>query len=160
MKIEIAQVITHIIGFLITVWLLKRYAWKLLWEKMEERKNRIKDDFRQIEVEKAKAAQLLVEYESKLKNIEQERRQKINEAITEANKYGTDIKAHAQDEARQIVARTAEQLEQDIARARVQLKEEMVNITLLAAEKILHEKLDEKKERVLIDRFIDGIEKA
>jgi F-type H+-transporting ATPase subunit b len=160
MNIEIAQVITHIIGFLITVWLLKRYAWKLLWEKMEERKNRIKDDFRRIDEEKAKAAQLHAEYEEKLKNIEQERRQKINEAIAEANRYGSDIKAQAQDEARQIVARTAEQLEHDIARAKVELKEEMISITLTAAEKILHEKLDEKKERMLIDRFIDGIEKA
>ena len=160
MNIEIAQVITHIIGFLITVWLLKRYAWKLLWEKMEERKNGIKEDFRRIAEEKAKAEQLHAEYENRLKNIEQERRQKIYEAIAEANLYGTDIKAQAHDEARQIVARTAEQLEHDIARARVELKEEMISITLTAAEKILHEKLDEKKERMLIDRFIDGIEKA
>ncbi|MEP0828277.1 MAG: F0F1 ATP synthase subunit B, partial [bacterium] len=33
-------------------------------------------------------------------------------------------------------------------------------ITLSAAEKILREKLDEKKERQLIDQFIGNIEKA
>ena len=47
-----------------------------------------------------------------------------------------------------------------MAKAKVQLKEEMVSITLLAAEKILHEKLDEPKERELIGRFIDNVEKA
>ncbi len=36
----------------------------------------------------------------------------------------------------------------------------MVNITIRAAEKILHEKLGEAKERELIGKFIDGIEKA
>jgi len=66
----------------------------------------------------------------------------------------------AQEEARGIVTRTNEQLQRDIASAKVQLKEDMVSITLSAAEKILHEKLDASKERQLISGFIDGIEKA
>jgi F0F1-type ATP synthase membrane subunit b/b' len=47
-----------------------------------------------------------------------------------------------------------------VAAAKVQLKEDMVSITLSAAEKILHEKLDIQKERELIGKFIDNIEKA
>ncbi len=160
MNIEIAQVITHIIGFLITVWLLKKFAWKPLLSMMDERRQKIKDEFQRIDDEKAKAAQLKSDYENKLKNIESERRQKISEAVNEANKIASEIKAGAQTEARGIVARTAEQLDRDIAKAKVLLKEDMVNITMSAAEKILHEKLDEKKERQLIDKFISSIEKA
>lgn len=160
MNIEISQVITQIIGFLITVWLLKRFAWKPLLSMMDERRQKIKDEFQKIEDEKAKAAQLKCDYENKLRNIESERRQKISEAVNEANKIASEIKAGAQTEARGIVARTAEQLDRDIAKAKVLLKEDMVNITMSAAEKILHEKLDEKKERQLIDKFISSIEKA
>jgi len=127
---------------------------------MDERRQKIKDEFQRIDDEKAKAAQLKSDYENKLKNIESERRQKISEAVNEANKIASEIKAGAQTEARGIVARTAEQLDRDIAKAKVLLKEDMVNITMSAAEKILHEKLDEKKERQLIDKFISSIEKA
>ena len=95
-----------------------------------------------------------------MKNIDAERRQKITEAVNDGNKIASDIKVKAQEEARDIINRTNEQLERDVAKAKVQLKEEMVMITLTAAEKILHEKLDEKKERELIGKFIDNIEKA
>ena len=160
MSLEISQVLTHIIGFLITVWLLKKFAWKPLLSMMEERRQKIVDEFDKIDNEKAEADKLKAAYEDKLKNIEAERRQKIAEAVNEANKVASDIKISAQEEARGIINRTHEQIGRDVASAKVQLKEDMVNITLVAAEKILHEKLDDAKERQLIGRFIDGIEKA
>ena len=160
MNIELAQVLTHIIGFLITVWLLKKFAWKPLLSMMEERRQKIQDEFDNIETKKQDADKLRTEYENKLKNIEAERRVKITEAVNEANKLASDINMNAQEEARGIINRTNEQLDRDVAKAKVQLKEEMVTITLTAAEKILHEKLDDKKERELIGKFIDNIEKA
>jgi F-type H+-transporting ATPase subunit b len=160
MNIEISQVLTQIIGFLVTVWLLKKFAWKPLLSMMNERRQKIVDEFQNIDDEKARAAALKADYEEKLKNIEAERRQKIADAVTEGNKVASEIKAHAQEEAHGIVTRTAEQVERDIAKAKVQLKEEMINITLTAAEKVLQEKLDQKKERELIDRFITNLEKA
>ena len=160
MNIEISQIITHIIGFVITVWLLKKFAWKPLLSMMEERRQKIINEFQKIEDGKAEAEKLKAEYENKLKNIEAERRQKIAEAVNEANKLASDIKIQAQEEARNIINRTNEQLKRDIDKAKVALKEEMVRITITAAEKILKEKLDEKKERELILKYIDSIEKA
>jgi F-type H+-transporting ATPase subunit b len=160
MNLEWQQVLTHIIGFLATVWLLKKFAWKPLLGMMDERRQKIVDEFKQIDNEKEAAEKLKGQYEDKLKNIEAERRQKIAEAANEANKLASDIKMHAQAEARGIVNRTTEQLKRDVDSAKAQLKEDMVKITLLAAEKLLHEKLDASKERQLIGKFIDGIEKA
>lgn len=160
MNIDLAQVLTHIIGFLITVWLLKKFAWKPLLGMIEERRQKIIDEFKEIEDGKSDVEKLKLEYEDKLKNIDTERRLKITEAVTQANKMASDIKISAQEEARGIISRTTEQLERDVAKAKVQLKEDMVNITLKATEKILREKLDEKKERELIGRFIDNVEKA
>lgn len=159
-SIEWQQLLTHTLGFLITLWVLKKFAWGPLLALLEERRQKIIDEFDNIEKEKETTETLKVEYENKLKNIEAERRQKIAEAANEANKMASDIKMSAQIEARGIVSRTNEQLERDIASAKVQLKEDMVSITLAAAEKILHEKLDEAKERQLVSGFIDGIEKA
>ena len=49
LKIEIPQLITHIIGFLIALWILKRYAWKPLLALLDERRERIKNGFAEIE---------------------------------------------------------------------------------------------------------------
>jgi len=160
MSIEISQLITHAIGFLITVWLLKRFAWKPLISMMEERRQKIIGEFQKIDDEKAAAEKLKAEYNDKLKDIDAERRQKIAEAVNEASKIASDIQVEAQEKAHKMITDTNEKLTRDVARAKVQLKEEMISITLTAAEKILHEKLDEKKDRELIGRFIDNIEKA
>ncbi len=159
-SLEWQQLLTHTLGFLITLWVLKKFAWIPILNLLEERRQKIVDEFDNIDKEKDMTEKLKAEYENKLKNIEAERRQKIAEAANEANKLASDIKISAQEEARGIVNRTNEQLQRDIASAKVQLKEDMVSITLVAAEKILHEKLDESKERQLISGFINGIEKA
>lgn len=159
-SLEWQQLLTHTLGFLITLWILKKFAWGPILGLLDERRQKIVDEFDNIDKEKEATEKLKVEYENKLKNIEAERRQKIAEAANEANKLASDIKISAQEEARGIVNRTNEQLVRDIASAKVQLKEDMVSITLAAAEKILHEKLDEAKERQLVSGFIDGIEKA
>jgi F-type H+-transporting ATPase subunit b len=142
------------------LWILRRYAWKPLLGLIDERRQKIIDEFKEIDDKNAEADKFKAEYADKLKNIEAERRQKIAEAVNEANKLASDIKISAQEEARGIITRTNEQLGRDVAKAKIALKEEMVAITLSAAEKILHEKLDEAKEREMIGRFIEEVEKA
>ncbi len=159
-SLEWQQLLTHAVGFLLMLWVLKKFAWHPLLNLMDERRNKIKDEFERIDTEKAETEKIRADYEGKLKNIDAERRQKIAEAVNEANKMASDIKIGAQEEARGIINRTNEQLVRDVAKAKVQLKEEMITITLTAAQKILREKLDDAKERQLIGQFIDNIEKA
>lgn len=160
MNFELQQLLTHAVGFLITVWLLKRFAWGPLLAIMEERRKKIIDEFASIEREKVQVAQLTAEYEAKLKQIESDRRQKLVEAVTEGKKIAEDIKAQAREEARQTAHKAKEDLEREVVKARVQLKQEMVSITMAAAEKVLREKLDDAKHRQLIGGFIDSVEKA
>jgi F-type H+-transporting ATPase subunit b len=158
--LEWQQILTHALGFLIVLWILKKYAWGPLLGMLEERRQKIVDEFQKIDDERAATEKLKGDYEGKLKNIEVERRQKIAEAVNEANKMASDIQVEAQQKARDMINQTKEQLARDIASAKIQLKEEMVSITMSAAEKILREKLDEAKERELIGRYIEEIEKA
>ncbi len=86
MDLQWSQLLTHLIGFLITVWLLKKYAWGPLLNIMEERRAKIKSEFDSIEEEKANVARLTAEYESRLKEIDSERRAKLVEAVNEGKK--------------------------------------------------------------------------
>ena len=160
MDIQWQLLITHVVGFLITLWILKKYAWKPILGIMEERRNRIKDEFDKIDKEKEDVSRLTAEYQEKLKGIEAERRAKIIEAVNEGKKMAEEIKASAREEGKQIQARARADLERDVAKAKVQLKDEMITITMTAAEKIINEKLDDEKHRQLIGSFIDNMEKA
>ncbi len=157
---DLAQAITHLISFLLALWLLKKFAWTPLMNLLDERRNKIKDEFDLIENEKANVARLSDDYESKLKHIDEERRAEIVKAVEEGKKIAAEIKSTAQHEARELADKTKRDLEREVAKAKVQLRDDMVGITLTAAEKVIHEKLDDKKHRELITRFIDGLEKV
>lgn len=159
-KIEWQLLLTHAVGFLITLWILKRYAWKPLLSLLEERRNRIIGEFQQIDDEKKKVADQQALYESKLKDIESERRARIVEAVDEGKKVAAEIKTHAQAEVKELHEKAKADLEREVAKARVELRDQMVSITMTAAEKLVHERLDDAKHRDLIDRYIRSLEKA
>ncbi len=160
MNFELQQILTSAVGFLVFVWIMKKFAWGPVLELLEERRNKIEQEFKGIEQSKADVAALTEEYESKLRDIEAERREKIVQAVNEGKKMAEEIKTKAREEARLMEVKAKADLEQDVAKARVQLKDEMVGITMAAAQTILGEELDEAKHRNVIDRFIDGVEKA
>jgi F-type H+-transporting ATPase subunit b len=160
MDISLSQIITHAIGFLITLWILKKFAWKPLLDMMEERRSKIAGEFQKIEDDKADVDRMAADYDGKLKDIDNERRAKLVEAVNEGKKVAEEIKAAAHSEARKIHEKARADLAQDVAKAKVQLKDDMIALTMVAAEKIVVEKLDDAKHRDLIGRIIDGVEKA
>lgn len=160
MDLQWQQLLTHLIGFLITVWLLKKYAWGPLLAMMEERRNKIISEFDSIEAEKEKVAEMAAVYETKLKDIDADRRARLVEAVNEGKKIAAEIKAEAHEEVKQAGVKAAEELEREVAKAKVQLKNDMVNMTISAAEKIINEKLDDAKHRELIGGFLNNVEKV
>jgi len=158
MQVELAQILTHIAGFLIAFWVLKRYAFKPLLKMLEDRREKIRADFDDADQAKASAEKLVADYEERIKNIEAEARQKIQEAINESRRIGAEIKEQAHAEARGIIEKAKGDLVRDIATARAQLKEEIVAMTLAATQKIIYESLDDQRHRKLINDFIDQVE--
>ncbi len=160
MEISLAQLITHAIGFLITLWILKKFAWGPLLAMMDERREKIAGEFQKIEDDKTEVDELAAQYEGKLKEIDNERRVKLVEAVNEGKKVAEEIKRAAHAEARKINEKAKLDLAQDVAKAKVELKSDMVSLTMAAAEKIIRERLDDAKHRELIADFIDNVEKA
>jgi len=150
-------IVTQIIGFLLTVWILKAFAWKPLLKMLEDRKNKIAGDISDAEKIKSDAEKLLDDYNAKLRDIETEARSKIQDAIGEGNRIAAEIREQAREEAHQIVEKSREELSRDIAKARVQLRDEMVGMAITAAEKIISIKLDDSEQRRLLDDFLKEV---
>lgn len=154
------QIATHMLGFLLVVWLLKKYAWGPLMDMIEERREKIIGEFREIDLRKQDVDNQRKEYDDKLKEIEQERRQKLLEGVNEGQKIATDLKAKAQAEAKDIIVKAKQETQRELAKAKAQLKGDMVAITLSATEKILGEKLTADKDRELVSSYIEDLNRA
>ena len=155
--IDVRQVLTQILGFLLLVWILRQTAWGPLLGMLEARRQKIAGEFQEAERRKAEAAELKVRYEGELKGIEVQARQRLLDAIAEGEKVAAEIRAQAQVEAQRRLERATEEIERENEKAKEILKERIIALSLGAAEKILRENLDEATQRRLATEFVDEV---
>ena len=160
MHVDWPQLLTHALGFLIFVWVLRKFAWGPLLGLMEERRAKIAGEFDEIENQKAEVAKVSADYETRLKEIDAERRAKMVEAVKEGKQLAADIKAEAMKEVRLLHEKAKVDLLRDVAQAKVQLRDEMVAMTMMAAQKIVRAEMDDAKHRDLIGQYIDDLGRA
>lgn len=152
--IDVRQLATQAIGFLLVLWVLGKYAWPKVLGFLEERQHKIRTDLQHAEFERAEAARLKAELDQELRAIEAKARQRIQEAVTEGQRVAADIKASAQKDATGRLQRVTDEITRERAKAAVALKEDLVHMAISASEMILREKLDAKTERRLAEEFI------
>jgi F-type H+-transporting ATPase subunit b len=150
--------VTQIIGFLIVLWVLRRYAWGPVLGMLEERRLRIANEVAGAERLRQEAMALKAEYESQLRTIEVQARERIQKAVIEGQKVADEIRAKAQAEARVAADKTRANLELDFKKARVELREEIIGLALGAAERLLQERLDAKEHGQVVERFLRELE--
>ncbi len=154
----IAEVLTHIIAFLLLFWLLKRFAWRPVISLLDERRRVIRESIESAEAKQKTAGNLLEKYQGMIDRIDEDARTRMNQAIEEGRRIATEITEKARGEAQQIKDKAQRSIQLDIDRARADLKNRVVALTIRASERLLRERLDDAKHRELVARFIDDVE--
>ena len=155
--IDIRQVITQILGFLILLWGLRKFAWGPVLAMLETRRQKIAGEFDLAARKQTEAEQLRARYEQELKTIDAQARQKLQEAVAEGQKVAGEIKTQAHLDAAARVARAEDEILREREKAKEILKEQMIVLSMRGAEKILRQKLDEASQRRLVSEFIDEV---
>ncbi|MBA2368750.1 MAG: F0F1 ATP synthase subunit B [Candidatus Protochlamydia sp.] len=158
MYLELQQVLTQIVAFLIMVWVLKKYAWQPILGLLNERKQLIQSEFDTIEEQKKSVAILTEEYNNKLHGIEAQSRKQIQEAIVKGREMAQEIEQETRAKAVSILNKAQAEVQKEIAEAKEQLKKDVVNLSMQAVEKIIGEKLDSQKDQKLIEESLQKAE--
>lgn len=150
----IAQVLLQMFCFYMFYLVLKKYAWGPVLGLIDERNEKIEQGFQRAEDAEKSAAELKEEYAARMRGIEEEARQKINEAINDGRRTAEEItqRARAESEKTQQEARETVQLE--LAKARAELKQEIVRMTLAATEKLVRESMDDERHQRMVENFV------
>jgi F-type H+-transporting ATPase subunit b len=155
--IDIKLVLTQILGFVILVWILGRFAWGPIVAGLEARRQKIAGEFAEAERRKQEADQLKAKFDAELRGIEALKRANIQEGIAEGQRVAAEIKAHANDEAQARLHRAEDEMAREREKAKELLKEQVVALSIRTAEKILQSKLDDPAQRKLAAAFIDEV---
>src|SRR5262245_16080351 len=155
--VDIPQVLTQILGFLLMVWILRRYAWGPLLAMLEARREKIAGEFKEADRLKGEAIELKARYDADLKGIEAQARQRLTEAVAEGQRVAGEIRAQAQKDAAQRIENAADEILREREKAKEVLKGQVIDLSMRTAEKILRQKLDDPAQRKLTAEFIDEV---
>ena len=159
LQLDVQQIISQAISFLILLWVLRRFAWRPLLSMLDQRRERIEQDLAQAAAQKEELTLLEQEYRKRLATIDQEARVKIQEAIQESKRIAMEIQGEARLSAQAILTKANETIELELAKAKVTLRDQVAQMTMSAVERILQKKLDAETDRFLVEAFLEDLER-
>ena len=158
LQLDVQQVISQALSFLLLLWVLRRFAWRPLLAMLDGRRARIAQEFQQVAQSKAGLERLQEEYGKRLAVLEDEARSKIQQAVLEGKRIAAEIQEQARAQGLALITKSKDTVELEIAKAKVTLRDELAALTIGAVERILHEKLDAEKDRQLVNAVLDELE--
>ena len=144
----------QIVNFIILLFLLKRFVYKPLLNVLDKRKTKIEEGVRKSE----EAGRLMEKTMDLSKNIRekghQEARSLIIQAELKAKERSQVLLAEAEKEKNKIIDSAKEAAKEETRKTAEDRKKEAVEIAFVLAGKFLKEKIDESKDKKIIEELI------
>jgi F-type H+-transporting ATPase subunit b len=155
--INLGFLIFQILNFTIMVILLYAWAYKPIIKALETRKQKIAQSMEDARVAAEARANAEAEAREIIAKAQAEATQKVREASERADNAARDILAQAETDAAK--AREAALGEVQLERDRIlaDLRGQVAALAMAAAQRLVGEALDEKRQRALIDEFFSGV---
>jgi F-type H+-transporting ATPase subunit b len=146
-----------LVTFGIVLWVLSRYALGPIRDQIEKRRNEIAQTIEEAENGRDEALSLLEEYKARLAEARTEAESLRQQGRKEGEREGRELVSQAQAQRERMLEDADTQLDAQTRAAAGALRTEVVDLAMLAAEKVSQKSLDDEDHRRLIK---DAIEQA
>ena len=147
-----------IVCFLITLFVLKRYAFGPIQKMIDERRERIRQSIEEADHAREEARKLLEEHRKLIAQARQEA-EEIRAGVRETPRHArARIREETEADRQRRLEETKRQIEAETHRALGQIRQEVAELTLLAASKVTGKVLDSADQRRLIDEAISSLD--
>jgi F-type H+-transporting ATPase subunit b len=155
--INLGLLIIQIIAFTIVILTLNAWVYRPMLNMMESRKQKIAQGLEDARVAAEARANAEKEAAKIVAEAQTEASKVVREATERAVVAGQDVKTAIETEAAK--AREAAIAETEMERNRIlgDLRSQVASLAIAAANKLVGEALDEKKQRALLDEFFSGV---
>jgi F-type H+-transporting ATPase subunit b len=153
----LAKLATTVLAFLIFFWVAKKLFWTSILKAIEDRQNRIRGEFDRIGDLQRKVDSLKADYDQRIANIETEARSRMQEAINHGRQIADQMADQARKDAEATLERNKQMISIEMEKARKELREEVVRMTIEASEKVIRDRLDEPRQRQLVEKFVEEL---
>jgi len=157
-KVVPGLMIWTIVCFLITLFVLRRFAFGPIQKMLDERRERIRRSIEEAEHARTEARRLLEEHRALIGQARGQAEQILTEARKVAESQRQRVKEETEADRQRRLEETKRQIEAETHRALEQIRAEVADLTLVATAKVTGKVLDDADHRRLIDDAIKELD--
>jgi F-type H+-transporting ATPase subunit b len=147
-----------IVCFLITLWVLKRYAFGPIQKMLDDRREQIRRSIEDAEHSRDEARKLLEEHRELMNQARSDAEQILAEARNTAVAMEGRMREETEAERQRRLEETRREIAAETARALEQIRSEVADLTLEATSIVVGKKLDSARDRELITEAIGSLD--
>ena len=147
-----------VLTFVIVLWVLRRYAFGRIQGMIDQRRDRIREALDEADKAREEARELRELVKREREEALADRERILDESRRQAQRQLEQAREQADTDLKERLEKNREELEAENARLREQIRRDVVELTLLASEKVTGKILDDEDQRRLIDETIAEVD--
>jgi F-type H+-transporting ATPase subunit b len=147
-----------IVCFLVTLFVLKKYAFGPIQKTIDERRERIRQSLEEADRARDEARKLIEEHRALIRQARQESDEILSEARHVADAQRERVREETEADRQRRLEETRRQIEAETRRALEQIRQEVASLALEAAQKVTRNALDDADQRRLIEDAISELD--
>jgi len=156
--LDLGKTIAMIGMFLLLFPVLRMFYFAPLGEAIHNRTTELEGTFKEAEDLRTEMTTLRSDYERRIAETEANAREQIQAQIKEAQVLRDTLRSEAVQQAEEYKKRAIEEIESEKQKILSDLRLHVVNLTLMATEKLVGQSMDSATNRKLVDEFIEKVE--
>jgi len=147
-----------LVTFFITFLILRRFAFAPIQKLIDQRRDRIREALDEADKARQEAKELRELTHAEREEAKAERERILEDTRRQAQAQLDQARAQADDDLKRRLDENLREIEAENRRMAEQIRRDVVELTLLAAEKVTGKSLDAEDQRRLIDETIDEVD--
>jgi F-type H+-transporting ATPase subunit b len=152
-------IIWTVITFGFLLFILMKFAWKPILNSLNEREKSIKDSLEAAEKAKEDAQKMIADNQANMAKAEEEAQKIIAQGREYSEKLKEQMLTESKDQAHKMIEEASAEIERKNQEAFNTLKSQVVSIAVDAAEKIIRENLDKEKQKTIVEKYLQDLNK-
>ncbi|HWC25220.1 MAG TPA: F0F1 ATP synthase subunit B [Solirubrobacteraceae bacterium] len=151
---DVGLMVWTLVVFMISGYLLRRYAFPRIAEALDRRQRVIEDSLETAAKTRAEAETLLEEYRERLAAARGQAESILARARKAADTAEQETLAEAKRRREELMAQTRRDIEAETRRAIQEIRNEVADLTILATEKVTRKTLTEDEQRTRVEETL------
>lgn len=160
MSMHMSLIVWTWVSFILLLVILGKFAWKPINGLLNKRAEGIEADINAARKIRDDAEQAKTDYYAQLNAAKDEIEQMRNDARAQAEVLKREIEDAAREEAKELKARATRDVELERSRVRAELRNQVVELALMAAERVIERSLTDDDHRRLATEVVSSLDRG